>query len=237
MTQYKTLNVKLSHSELNKLKSGIKNSTEVTLKPSSNVVSDSNDENNFPHKLLLTNTQVSRLRKAFANGSSANKKLSKTQLHKIGQSGGFLGGLLGPLLKTLPLIGNILKPLAKSVLIPLGLTAASATDAAIHKKMFGSGAHPLDLATRTTLIISNEEMNDNMKIVKSLEKSGLLIKGVSETIKTEGKKLKGGFLGMLLGTLGASLLGNLLTGKGTITVGEGATATSKGQGTIRANQD
>ena len=100
------------------------------MKLSPNVVGDSNDENNFLHKLLLTNTQVSKLRKAFANNSSANIKLSKTQLHKIGQSGGFLGRLLGPLLKTgLPLMKNVLKPLAKSVLIPLGLTAAaSATD-------------------------------------------------------------------------------------------------------------
>ena len=100
MTQYNTLNVKLSNSQLNKLKSGIKNGTEVILKISSNFVGDSNDENSFLHKLFLTNTQVSRLRKAFANGSSANIKLSKTQLHKIGQSGGFLGRLLGPLLKT-----------------------------------------------------------------------------------------------------------------------------------------
>ena len=124
-------------------------------------------------------------------------------MHKIGQSGGFLGRLLGPLLKTgLPLIGNVLKPLAKSVLIPLGLTtAASATDEAVHNKMFGSGA--------TTIIISYEEMNDIMKIVTSLEESGLLIKGVSEAIKNEAKKQqKGGFLGILLGTLGASLLGN-----------------------------
>ena len=129
-----------------------------------NVVGDSNDENNFPHKLLLTNTQVSKLRKAFANNSSANIKLSKTQLHKIGQSGGFLGRLLGPLLKTgLPLMKNVLKPLAKSVLIPLRLTAAdSATDEAIYKEILGSGI--------TTLIISNEEMNHIMKIV---EESGL----------------------------------------------------------------
>ena len=83
MTQYNTLNVKLSNSQLNKLKLGIKNNTEVTLKISSNVVGDSNDENNFLHKLLLTNTQVSKLRKAFVNNSSANIKLSKTQLHKI----------------------------------------------------------------------------------------------------------------------------------------------------------
>ena len=129
----------MSNSQLNKLKSGIKNGTDVTLKISSNVVGDSNDENNFPHKLLLTNIKVSKLRKAFANNSSANIKLSKTQLHKIGQSGGFLGRLLGPLLKTgLSLIGNVLRPLAKRVLIPLGLTAAAAaTDATIHNKMFG----------------------------------------------------------------------------------------------------
>ena len=72
MTQYNALNIKLSTSQLNKLKSGIKSGTEVTLKIPSNVVGDSNDENNFPHKLLLTNTQVSKLRKAFLNNSSAN---------------------------------------------------------------------------------------------------------------------------------------------------------------------
>ena len=126
MTQYNTLNLKLSNSQLNKLKSGIKNGTEVTLKIISNVVGDSNAENNFRHKLLLTNTRVSKLRKALTNNSSANIKSSKTQLHKRGPSGGFLGKLLGELLKTgLPLIGNVLKPLAKSVLIPLGLTAAA----------------------------------------------------------------------------------------------------------------
>ena len=108
-------------------------------------------------------------------------------MHKIGQSGGFLGRLLGPLLKTgLPLIGNILKSLAKSILIPLGLSAAaSATDAAIHKKMFGSG--------NTTLIISNKEMNDIINIIKSLEESELLIKGISETIKNKAKQQKEDF--------------------------------------------
>ena len=84
MTQYNILNVKLSNSQLNKLKSGINNGTEVTLKLSSNVVCDSNDENNFPHKLLLTNTPVSKLRKTFTNNSSANIKLSQNQLHEIG---------------------------------------------------------------------------------------------------------------------------------------------------------
>ena len=112
------------------------------------------------------------------------------------------------------LIGNVLKPLVKAILIPLVLTAASsATNAAIHKRMFGSGF--------ITLIISNEEINDIMKIVTSLEESGLLIKCVSETIKNEAKEQKRGFLGMLLGTLGASLLGNLLTIKDTIRAGEG----------------
>ena len=138
---------------------------------------DSNDENNF--------LQVSKLCQAFANNSSANIKLSKTQLHKIGQSTGFPGRLLGPLLKAgLASMGNVLKPLAKSVLIPLGLTAAaSATDPTIHKKMFGSGF--------TTLIISNEEMLDIMKIVKSPVDSGLLRKGVSETIQNEATKQRG----------------------------------------------
>ena len=170
MTQYNTLNVKLSNPQLDKLKSGTKNGAEVTLKLSSNVVGGSNNENNFPHKLLSTNTQVSKLRKDFANGSSAKIKLSKTQLQKIGQSGGFPGRLLGTLLKTgLSIMKNVLQPLTKSLLMPLGLTAvASATDEAFQKKMFGFGV--------TTLIISNKEMKDIMKIVKSLEESGLLIK-------------------------------------------------------------
>ena len=94
MTQYNTLNVKLFNSQINKLKSGIKDGTEVILKVSSSVVGDSNGEKKSPHKSLLTNTQILRLCKAFADGSSANMKLSKTQL-----SGGFLGRLLRPLLK------------------------------------------------------------------------------------------------------------------------------------------
>ena len=163
MTQYNTLNVKLSNPRLNKLKSGIKYGTEVALEVSSNVVGGFNNKN---------------------NGSSVNIKLSKTHLRKIGQSGGILSRILGPLLKTgLSLIGIVLKPLAKSVLIPLELiAAASATDAAVHKTMFRSGF--------TTLIISNEEMNHIRKTAKALEGSGLLIKGVSGTIKNEAKKTK-----------------------------------------------
>ena len=129
----------------------------------------------------MINTQVSRLPKGFVNNSSANIKLSKTELYEIVQSGGFLDRLSGPLLKAwLPLMKNVLKPLAESVLIPLGLIASvSATDATIFNKIFGSSV--------TTLIISNEEMNCITKIVKSLEEFGLLIKGVSETIKNEAK--------------------------------------------------
>ena len=120
--------MKLSNSQLNKFKSAIKNETEVVLRLSSNMIGD--NETDFPHK-LLTNRQVSNLRKAFANHSSADIKLSKTQLSKMIQSVGFLGTLLGPLLKTgLSFIKNVIKSLAKSVLIPLGLTAGtSAADA------------------------------------------------------------------------------------------------------------
>ena len=134
MTQHNSLNVKLTNSQLNKLKSAIKNESEVVLRLSSNMLG--NNETNFPHELLLTHRQVSSLRKSFANNSSADIKLSKTQLSKMIQSGGFLCRLLVPLLKAgLPSIKNVFKPSAKSVLIPLGLiAAASAADAGIHKK-------------------------------------------------------------------------------------------------------
>ena len=177
---------------------------------------NSDDKTNFPNELLLTNRPVANLRKAFANNSSTDIKLSKTQLSKMIESGGFLGRLLGPLLKArLPLMKNVIKPLAKSILIPLGLTAAaSAADAGIHKKILGS-------RNTTTLIISNDEMEDIIKIVKSLEDSGLLLKGVTETVQNEVKEQKGRFLSMLLGTLGASLLGNILVSKGMNRAGEG----------------
>ena len=136
MTQYNSLNVKLSNSQLSKLKSVIKNETDVVLRLSSNMIGNSGDNTNFPRGLLLTNRQVANLCKTFARNTSADIKLSKTQLSKMIQSGGFLGKLLGPLLRTgLPLMKSVIKPLTKSVLIPLGLTAAaSAADAGIHKK-------------------------------------------------------------------------------------------------------
>ena len=155
------------------------------------MVGNSNDNTNFPDELLLTNRQVENIRKAFANHLSTDIKLSRTQLSKMIQSGGFLGRLLGPLLKTgLPLMKSVIKPLAKSVLIPLGLTAAaSAADAGIRKKILGSGHNNI-----TTLIISNDEMDDILKIFKSLENSGVLLKGVSETIQHEAKNKEEDFL-------------------------------------------
>ena len=141
-------------------------------------------------------------------------------MHKIGKSGEFSNPTFRIGLPGLPLMENVLKPLAKSVLVPLGLTAsASATDAAIHKKMFGSGV--------ITLIISKEEINDFMKIVRRLQESGLLIKNVSETIKNEAKEQKGGFIGMLLSTLGAR--------KDTIRAVEDSISADKDK--IRAAQD
>ena len=192
MTQYNSLNVKLSNSQLNKLKSAIKNGADVALRLSSNMVGNSNNETNCPHKLLLTNRQILSL---------LNFKFPKTQLIKI-QKGGFLKFLM-PLLKSgLPLLKSVVKPLGM-----LGLTdAASATDAAINKKILGSGGH-------TTLITSNDDMKDLLKIVKSLEDCGILLDGITETVKNEVKDQKGGFLLMLLGTLSASLLGDLLTKK------------------------
>ena len=129
MTQYNGLNVKLSNSQLNKLKSSIKNEADVVLRISSNMVGDSNDNTNFPHELLLTNRNIC---KAFANHSSIDIKLSKTQLSKMIQSGGFLGNFLGKL--TGPLM-KVAVPLAKNVLAPLGISAAmSAIDGSIKKR-------------------------------------------------------------------------------------------------------
>ena len=144
-------------------------------------------------------------------------KLSKAQIKKK-QSGGFLGKLLsklaGPLMK-------VALPLAKHVLAPLGLIAAmSAIDGSIQKKIYGSGVK---------LIIEQENMNDIMKIIEAFENSGILLKGVTKTIENETKEQRGGFLGTLLGTLGASLLGNLLTdGKGIMTAGNGIVRAGEG---------
>ena len=158
MAQYSSVNVKLLNSQLKKLKYAIKNENDVIIRLSPSMIGDSNDKRNFPHELLLRDRQVSSIRKAI---SSVDIKFSKTQLSKVIQLGGFLGELHGLLLKTgLPLIKNVITPLAKSVLIPLGLTAAAAADAGIHKKILGSG--------NTTLIISNKDIEDLIKIAKYL---------------------------------------------------------------------
>ena len=171
--------------------------------------------------LNLTTRQKTDLRNAFEKNMSTDIKLSKAEISKIIQSGGFLGSLLsklaGPLMK-------VAVPLAKNILAPLGITAAaSAIDAGIQKKIHGSGT--------TTLIISNKEMNDMMKIVQALEDSNIWLKGVTKTVKNETKEQKGGFLGMLLGTLGASLLRNILAGKGIARAGYG---NKKEKGIVRA---
>ena len=143
MVEYNIVNAKLSDSQLNKLKTAVKNQTGATLRMNIKMFNG----NNLPHELLLTTRQKTKLRNAFETNMSTDITLSETQIPKIIQSGGFLGRLLGPLLKTgLPLIKNVIKLLAKSVLIPLGLTAAaSAADTRIQKKIPGSGT--------TTLII------------------------------------------------------------------------------------
>ena len=129
MTQYNSFNLNLSHSQLNKLKSAIKNKSDVILRLSSNMVGNSNNETNFSHKLLLTNSQFLSLRKAFNNHTSADIKFSKAQLTKI-QKNGFLRFLALLLKSGLPLLKSLIKPLGM-----LGLTAAaSAKDAAINKK-------------------------------------------------------------------------------------------------------
>ena len=177
--------------------------------------------NDLPHELLLTTRQKTKLRNAFNNNMSTDLKLSKAQISKIIQSGEFLGSLLsklaGPLMKVAIL-------LAKNVLAPLGVTvAASAIDVGIQKKIHGSGT--------TILIISNEEMNDIMKIFQALEDSNILLKRVTKTIKNEKNEPKGGFLSMLLGTLGTTLLGNLLAGKRIVRAGSG---NKKGKEIVRA---
>ena len=192
------------------------------------------DGNDLPHELLLTTKRKTKIRNAFNNNMPTDLTLSKAHISKIIQSGGFLGSLLrklvGPLMK-------VAAPLAKNILVPLGITAAaSAIDAGIQKKIHCSGR-----SSSTTLIISNKEMNDIVKIAQDLEDSNILLKEVTKTIINETKNQKEGFLSMLFGTLGASLLENILAGKGIIRAGSGLrslnSCTSYGnkKGTVRAS--
>ena len=198
-------NVKLTDTQLKNLKTAVKKKTGITLRIRLKMFS----WNDLPHEILLTTRQITKLRNAFNNNMSADIKLSKLQISNIIQSGGFLGSLLtklaGPLMK-------VAIPLAKNILAPLGKTAAaSAIDADIQEKIHDEGT--------TALIISKKEINGIMKIVQALENSNILLKGVTKTIKNETEEQKGRFLGMLLGTLGASLLENMLAGKGIVKAG------------------
>ena len=179
----------------------------------------------LPHEFLLTT-----IRNVFNNIMSTNLTLSKTQIFKIIQFGRFLELLLSEL------VGSLMKvavPLAKNILAPLGITTAASTiDAGIQKKIHGSGT--------TTLRISNEEMNDIMKIDQALEDSDVLLKGVTETIKNKTKKREGRLLGTLVGILGSILLQNLLSGKRIVRTdsgnkkGEGIVRPGYGKGIVRA---
>ena len=167
-------------------------------------------------RIILTNNEIKDILKVIKSLENRGILLKGTTRKFTSQEGGFLN-FLRPLMTTgLPLMKSVLTSLAKSVLLPLGLsTGTLVADAAIQNKVYGSGT--------TALIISNKEMEDIMKILKSFEESGLLIQGVSETIKNEAREKKGGFLPMLLllGTLAARILGNTLTEKEVIRAGEG----------------
>ena len=171
------------------------------------------------HIIIINTRQNTKLRNAINNNLATDIKLGKAQIKKLIQSGGFLDKLLSKLAGSLM---KVAMPLAKNVLAPLGLAAAmSAIDGGIQKKMRGEGIK---------LIIEQEDMNDIMKIIEALENSPILLKGVKKTIENETKEQRGGSLSMLLGTLGASLLGNLLSGKGMMRAGEGIVRAGEGSG-------
>ena len=168
MVEYSKINCKLTNIQLNKLKKVVKSNEGATLRLG--IKNFNKDE--LPHELLLTTRQNTKLRNAINNNLATDIKLSITQIKKLIQSGGFLGKLLsklaGPLMK-------VAMPSAKNVLAPLGLAAAmSAIDGSIQKKIHGSGVK---------LIIEREDMNDIMKIIETLENSGILLKGVSKTME------------------------------------------------------
>ena len=214
MVENSKINCKLTNVQLNEFKNAVKSYEGASLRLG--IKNFNKDE--LPHELLLTTRQNTKLTNAINNNLATDIKLSKAQIKKLIQSGGFLGKLLsklaGPLMK-------VAMPLAKNVLAPLGLTVAiSAIDGSIQKKIHGSGFK---------LIIEQEDMNDIMKITEALENSGILLKEVTKTIESETKEQRRGILGMLLGTLGASLLGNLLTvGKGMMSAGDGIVRVNDG---------
>ena len=213
MVEYSKINCKLTNLQLDKLKKVVKSNEGLTLRLSTKNF----NKDEVPHELLLTTRQNTKLRNALNNNSATDIKLSKAQIKKLIQSGGFLGKLLSKLAGPL-----MAMPLAKNVLAPLGLTAAMfAIDGSIQTKIHGS---------EIKLIIEEENMQDIIKIIKELENSDILLKGVSKTIENEIKEQRGGFLSIILGTLGASLLGNLLIAKGIIRADEGKGIVRAGEG-------
>ena len=217
MVEYSKINCKLTNLQLNKLKKAVKSNEGATFRLG--IKNFNKDE--LQHELSLTTRQNTKLRNTINNNLATDIKLRKFQIKKLIQSGGFLGKLLGKLLM------KVAMSLAKNVLAPLGLTTAiSAIDGSIEKKIHGSGVK---------LIIEQEDLNNIIKIIEALENSGILLKGISKTIENETKEQRGAFLGMLLGTLGASLLGNLLTGgKGMMRAGDGIIRA--GDGIVRAGE-
>ena len=213
MVEYSKINCKLTNVQLNKLKKAVKSNEGTALRLG--IKNFNKDE--LRHELLLTTRQNTKLHNAINNNLATDIKLSKAQIKKLIQPGGFLGKLLSKL--ACPLM-KVAMPLARNVLAPLGLTAAmSAIDGSIQKQIHASGIK---------LIIEQEDMNDIMKIIEALENSGILLKGVRKTTENETKEQRGGFLSMLLGTLGASLLGNLLTGKGIMRASDGIVRAGSG---------
>ena len=207
MVEYNKTNVKLSDAQLNKLISSVEYQTGSTLKMDVKMFNG----NSLLHELLLTTRKTTKLRNAFQNNISTDVKLSRAQISKIIQSGGFLGSSLS---KLAGLLLEVAVPLPKNILVPSRVTAAaSVIDAGIQKKIHASRLLSDSASQAATLMILNKEMNDITKLVQAREDSNILLKLVTKKIKNETKEQKEGFLGILLGTLGASLLGYMLTRK------------------------
>ena len=198
MASYQEARLKLTNTQLNKLKSAAKNNTGPIL----NVNKKNVEDEELPHELFLTIRQTTKITNAFANNMSTDIKLSKTQISKIIQSGGSFGSWLGNLRKKAPT--NIAIPLARD---SSPVLVSNLTSNAINKfERKISGKEAVRAGRGFYLFISNEDMNDIIKIIKSFEDSGVLIDGVTETVKHEIQKQKGRFPGALLEPLAASIV-------------------------------
>ena len=198
MANYQEARIKLTNTQLNKLKSAVKNKTGIILRLNKKNFEDEE----LPHELFLTTRQTTEIRNAFANNMSTDIKLSKAQIPKVIQSGGSLCSWLANLDKK-ALTNNVI-PLARDNLPGLVSNLTSNAINRFERKI--SGKEAVRAGIGFTLFISNEDMNDTIKIIKSLEDSGVLIDGVTETVKHEITKQEGGFLGILLAPLAASLV-------------------------------